>query len=223
MSRKEMSQMKIMKKIVHRLAIVFNNSSLFIDYCRRSGVVVGEDCVFRDPRSTRIDVTRPSLITIGNRVDMNVNFQIWTHDWASHVFCGLYGTVLNSSGSVSIGNNVYIGANVIVLKGVHIGNNCVIGAGSVVTKDIEDNSVAVGNPCRRVCSIEKYYEKRKGKCLGEAVEFVKTFYDRFNRDPKTNELLEEWIYYKDCNAPVHFDSMEKFIYYCKNANTKCLR
>ncbi|MBQ2668087.1 MAG: sugar O-acetyltransferase [Clostridia bacterium] len=49
---------------------------------------------------------------------------------------------------VTIGNDCWFGANVVVCPGVTIGNNCVIGAGSVVTKDIPDNSIAVGNPCR---------------------------------------------------------------------------
>ena len=49
---------------------------------------------------------------------------------------------------IEVGDNVWIGGNVVVLPGVTIGNNCVIGAGSIVTKDIPDNSLAVGNPCR---------------------------------------------------------------------------
>ena len=49
---------------------------------------------------------------------------------------------------VHIGNNVWIGANSVILPGVRIGDNSVIGAGSVVTKDIPANVVAVGNPCR---------------------------------------------------------------------------
>ncbi len=49
---------------------------------------------------------------------------------------------------ITIGNNVWIGGNVVVLPGVTIGDNCTIGAGSVVTRDIPANSVAVGNPCR---------------------------------------------------------------------------
>lgn len=49
---------------------------------------------------------------------------------------------------ITIGNNVWIGAQVCVLPGVNIGDNSVIGAGSVVTKDIPANSIAVGNPCR---------------------------------------------------------------------------
>lgn len=49
---------------------------------------------------------------------------------------------------ITVGNNVWIGAQVVVLPGVRIGDNSVIGAGSVVVKDIPANVVAVGNPCR---------------------------------------------------------------------------
>ncbi|EOT5207136.1 sugar O-acetyltransferase [Escherichia coli] len=49
---------------------------------------------------------------------------------------------------ISIGDNVWIGANSVVMPNVKIGNNVVIGAGSVVTKDIPDNCIAVGNPCK---------------------------------------------------------------------------
>ena len=49
---------------------------------------------------------------------------------------------------ITIGDNAWIGAGVIICPGVNIGKNSVIGAGSVVTKDIPDNVVAVGNPCR---------------------------------------------------------------------------
>lgn len=66
---------------------------------------------------------------------------------------------------VSIGNNVWIGGNVIINPGVTIGNDVVIGAGSVVTKDIPDRVVALGNPCRVVRQIveddRKYYYKNK--------------------------------------------------------------
>ena len=55
---------------------------------------------------------------------------------------------------ITVGNNVWIGAQVCVLPGVTIGDNCVIGAGSVVNRDIPANSVAVGNPCRVVKKID---------------------------------------------------------------------
>ena len=67
---------------------------------------------------------------------------------------------------VTIGNNVWIGSNVVVMPGVTIGDNTVIGAGSVVTKDIPANVVAFGNPCRVVREItdedrQYYYKDRK--------------------------------------------------------------
>lgn len=49
---------------------------------------------------------------------------------------------------ISIGDNVWIGADVTILPGVTIGENSVIGAKSVITKDIPPNVIAVGNPCR---------------------------------------------------------------------------
>ncbi len=55
---------------------------------------------------------------------------------------------------IKVGNNVWFGGNVTVLPGVEIGDNSVIGAGSVVTKDIQENSIAVGNPCKVIKKIE---------------------------------------------------------------------
>jgi acetyltransferase-like isoleucine patch superfamily enzyme len=54
---------------------------------------------------------------------------------------------------ISVGNNVWIGAQSIILSGVTIGDNSIIGAGSVVTRDIPANVVAAGNPCRVLKSI----------------------------------------------------------------------
>ena len=56
---------------------------------------------------------------------------------------------------ITVGNNVWIGAQVCVLPGVNIGDGCVIGAGSVVTRDIPARSIAVGNPCRVIRKIEE--------------------------------------------------------------------
>ena len=82
---------------------------------------------------------------------------------------------------VHIGENVWIGANAVVLPGVTIGDNSVIGAGSVVTKDIPANVVAVGNPCRVLREIgehdkEFYYKDRKIDVLASKIVgiFVKS-------------------------------------------------
>lgn len=63
---------------------------------------------------------------------------------------------------ISIGDDVWIGANTIILGGVKIGNGCVIGAGSVVVKDIPDNVIAFGNPCKVIRDIT---DEDKKKCL----------------------------------------------------------
>ena len=56
---------------------------------------------------------------------------------------------------ITIGDNVWLGGNVVVTPGVTIGENTVIGAGSVVVKDIPANVVAAGNPCRVVREIKE--------------------------------------------------------------------
>lgn len=47
-----------------------------------------------------------------------------------------------------IGDNVTLGANVVIIGNVRVGNNVIIGAGSVVVKDVPDNAIVVGNPAR---------------------------------------------------------------------------
>jgi len=69
---------------------------------------------------------------------------------------------------VTIGNDCWFGANVVVCPGVTIGDNCVIGAGSVVVKDIPDNSFAAGNPCKVIREItEEDSMKYKPEILGD--------------------------------------------------------
>ena len=77
---------------------------------------------------------------------------------------------------VTIGDNVWIGGNTVILPGVHIGDNVVIGGGSVVTKDIPDWSIAAGNPCkviRKITEEDKQYYFRDRKFDDEAWEVIK--------------------------------------------------
>ena len=85
-------------------------------------------------------------IYIGDKVMIGPNVTIAT---ASHpTDPKLRSKGLQYNEDVYIGENVWIGAGVIIVPGVHIGENTVIGAGSVVTKDIPKGVVAAGNPCR---------------------------------------------------------------------------
>nr|MBO4517522.1 sugar O-acetyltransferase [Clostridia bacterium] len=85
-------------------------------------------------------------IYVGNKVMFGPNVTVAT---ANHpINAELRSRALQYNKDVYIGENVWIGAGVIIVPGVSIGENTVIGAGSVVTKDIPKNVVAVGNPCR---------------------------------------------------------------------------
>ena len=64
---------------------------------------------------------------------------------------------------ITIGNNVWIGANVAVLAGVTIGDDTVIGAGSVVNKDIPSGVIAAGNPCKVIRKITEEDKKKYWK------------------------------------------------------------
>ncbi|WP_111706603.1 acyltransferase [Lutibacter citreus] len=59
---------------------------------------------------------------------------------------------------IIIGDNVFVGANSVILPSVHIGDNVVIGAGSIVIKDIPSNCIAVGNPCKVIKIKDAYLE-----------------------------------------------------------------
>lgn len=80
-------------------------------------------------------------IIIGNYVLCGANSVITDFDWHSTRY---------SSGSkpVIIHDNVWLGLNTVVLKGVEIGQNSIIGANSIVVRSIPENVIAAGNPCR---------------------------------------------------------------------------
>lgn len=100
-------------------------------------------------------------VIIGNNVLFAPNVSLYTAGHPIHPDSRNSGYEYGIS--ISIGNNVWLGGNVVVNPGVHIGNNVVIGSGSVVTKDIPDNVIAVGNPCKVIREIteedRKYYYK----------------------------------------------------------------
>ena len=55
---------------------------------------------------------------------------------------------IDKAREIHIGNDVFIGARAMILKGVSIGDKCIVGAGAVVTKNMPNGSIAVGNPAR---------------------------------------------------------------------------
>ena len=152
-------------------------SEEYLDFLRSKGVEIGEGTYAIDPASVQIDYSRPELVRIGRHVFLHRGTVIMSHDWAGWCFVYSHNEFIPSHGRVSIGDNVWLGENVTICKGVSVGSNCIIGTGSVVTRSIPDNSVAVGVPARVICSYEEYYEKRKKEYVSECVEYARAIRD----------------------------------------------
>ena len=102
-------------------------------------------------------------VTIGKNAQIAPNVSIYTAGHPLHP--DPRNTGVEYGMAVTIGDNVWLGGNVVICPGVTIGDNVVIGAGSVVTKNIPSWSLAVGNPCRVLRTItqedrEFYYRDR---------------------------------------------------------------
>jgi len=122
--------------------------------------------LFYDPtfNNCRIDSMVPGAVEIGENFIAAPGSAILAHNAGLVNKTGEY-----IIGKVKIGNNVFLGANAVVLPGVTIGDNCMIGANSVVAKNIPANMVASGNPAQVLYSIDKYRDFCK---LSNRVELV---------------------------------------------------
>lgn len=137
--------------------------NLFINppfYCDYGTYIEVGDNFSANYNCTILDVAK---VTIGSNVMFAPNVSVFT---AGHpVHPAARNTMYEYGISITIGDNVWVGGNSVILPGVHIGSNTVIGAGSVVTKDIPDGVIATGNPCRVIRKIteddRQYYFHRQ--------------------------------------------------------------
>jgi maltose O-acetyltransferase len=95
-------------------------------------------------------------VTIGEGTTFSLDNKVLT---GTH---GIYDRNWTTAKPVSIGKNVWISTNCVILGGVTIGDNSIIGAGSVVSRSIPANCIAAGNPCRVVNKLKK----------GDFVQFI---------------------------------------------------
>ena len=138
----------MIKTLIRALKQIMGDSfrKLNNSYLRACGIEIGRGCMIS--LRAKID-TRRGKVAIGDNCVITYGSVILSHDRsAKHL-----NPADTGAGSVTLGNNVYIGVNSVVLRNVTIGENSVIGAGSVVTKDIPANSVAVGNPAHVIKQI----------------------------------------------------------------------
>ena len=199
--------MKKILRVLHRFRLL--SPRLYKRMLQMHGISIGPSTII-DPDST-IDITRPSLVSIGDKCYFNKGLVLLTHDFVSGVIRNVYADYFNSSGKVTVGNNVRTGYNVTILKGVTIGDNCFIAANSLVTKDMPSNSIIGGVPARVLCSLDEYYHRRKDECVAEALEYAKSIETRFGRKPKITDFWEEFHLFIDQENIEEFDK-ETMVY-----------
>lgn len=124
---------------------------------------------FKEPSTVKIYgkvgwSTEPWLMTIGNNVHITENVRFVGHDGGTLLFRHLVPD-LEITKPITVGDDVYIGNNVLIMPGVTIGNKVIIGAGAIVSRDIPDNSVAVGVPARVIKTADEYFEKIQKESL----------------------------------------------------------
>lgn len=224
------------------------SSEKYIAHLKRIGVSIGEDVVIYVPTKTVIDEQYPWMIKIGSHVRITQGVIILTHDYSwSTLKVAQEGVILGASGMVTIGNNVFIGMNAIITRGVTIGDNVVIGTGSVVTKDCLPNGIYAGNPARRIAELEDFCEKRKSLQLQEAKTLAVNYYERYGKKPPEEVFHEYFMLFTDAetassktwcvnkmkllgnydvsteylrNNPPCFENYESFLAFCFESNDK---
>ena len=141
--------MSIIKEMLYRLRGDFTTEKL----CKM-GMKVGKN--FNRLHGVILDPGHCWLIEIGDNVTIAPRVHVLCHDASTKQFLNY-----TKIGRVTIGNNVFVGAETVILPGVTVGDNVIIGANSTVTRDIPSGSVAAGSPARVICTLEEYLSKEK--------------------------------------------------------------
>lgn len=150
---------KLIITLLYRLKLVGS-----AELAKLIGVRCGQNCKILD-NPMKVFGTEPYIVKLGNDVEVTNGCRFITHDGA--LWCFRRKEEYKNKDyfkPITVGNNVFIGVQTIILPGVTIGDNVIIGAGSVVTKDIPSDSVACGVPCKVVKSIEDYSNKLLSNC-----------------------------------------------------------
>ncbi len=129
-------------------------TKMFVRKCGKNvnierGAIFSKDLSIGDKSGIGIDAKLYGEVIIGNNVMMGPDCVIYTRNHAfSDVDKPMNQQGFAASKPVCIGDDVWIGGQVIILPGVHVGSHAVIGAGSVVTKDVPEYAIVGGNPAK---------------------------------------------------------------------------
>lgn len=138
------------RAIRERLAVRRNP----IGWSRTQGVRVGDRCRFLGVSQATFG-SEPYLISIGDHVTITSGVRFITHDGGVWVLRDERPSI-DVFGPITVGNNVFLGLNSLILPGTTIGDNVVVGAGSLVRGDVPSDSVVAGVPARVVSTLDDY-------------------------------------------------------------------
>lgn len=164
------------------------SSKDYISYLRVKGVEIGKGTIFHDPSTTSVGTQRGWMVHIGEYCKITGGVTILDHDYSRSVLRRKFDEIVCEAGVTSIGNNVFIGINSIILMGATIGDNCIVGAGSIVSGRFPDNVVIAGNPAKVIMTIDEFYQKRKASFLENGKLYCREYYKKYRRPPKPNEM-----------------------------------
>jgi acetyltransferase-like isoleucine patch superfamily enzyme len=126
----------------YSISIGLNQPCAFVTMEKNAEIVIGNNS-----GASGLKIAARSKITIGNNVLIGAGCSIIDND-AHHSNLEKRSQNIIPKRPITIEDNVFIGMECVILKGVTIGKNAVIGARSVVFSDIPENSIALGNPCK---------------------------------------------------------------------------
>ena len=147
-----------------KISSIFNRFLSPSARAKKRGVKMGKGCII----AKSVDFgSEPYMVTIGDYFYSSDNIKFITHDGAVNVIRNLYKEYKNADliHRIKIGNNVFLGVDVVVLPGTIIGNNVIVGAKSVVKGQLKSNSVYAGIPAKYICSIDNYIERNLDKFI----------------------------------------------------------
>ncbi|MGN0647452.1 MAG: acyltransferase [Oscillospiraceae bacterium] len=161
-----------------------------LKYAKKKGVNMGDNVHIYGNVSWG---SEPWIISLGNNVHITDGVRFITHDGGTLLYRDKIPD-LEITKPITLGDDVYVGNNVLFMPGVTVGSNVIIGAGAVVTRSIPDNSVAVGVPAKVVKTADEYLEKiqRESLHLGHL------------KYEEKDKALKEYFGYKGDSKGIYF-------------------
>jgi len=143
--------------MLSRLKLIYYKFLSANSVAKKEGVVFGKNCQF----GSKNFGSEPYLIEVGDNFKTSSGVSYITHDGSVHVLRNKYKELekIDLFGKITIGNNVFIGLNCIILPGTVIEDNVIVGAGSVVRGHLKTNSIYAGVPVKFILKVDDYYEK----------------------------------------------------------------